>query len=176
MKTFRQLIESIESGDIKYDSYRKAIKDKFDIDINDFKNNKVSGGKGDKFKSKDITKFELKQILKGLEIEQEHTTDKLIALEVVLDHLEEFKKYYIPYLEDMEKLAKKGDSKKTKLDIAEETEFTNKQKEKISNFVKNYKGDFKDEDIHTFSDSLKLDKHEVEEYIYSIAREKLNEK
>jgi len=115
MKTFRQLIESMEDKNIKYERYRQAIKDKFDIDINDFKNNKVNGGKGDKFKNKDIIKFELKQILKGLEIEQEHTTDKLIALEIVLDHLEEFKNYYIPYLEDMEKLAKK-DSKKSSND------------------------------------------------------------
>jgi len=112
MKTFRQLIESRENENIKYDRYRQTIKDKFDIDINNFKNNKVNGGKGDEFKAKDIIKFELKQILKGIEIEQEHTTDKLIALEIVLDHLEEFKNYYIPYLEDMEKLAKK-DSKKS---------------------------------------------------------------
>jgi len=60
-------------------------------------------------------------------------------------------------------------------EAVEETEFTTEQKDKIKDFVKNYKGNFKDEDIHKFAGEIKLDKHEVEEYIYSIARDGLNE-
>jgi hypothetical protein len=55
----------------------------------------------------------------------------------------------------------------------EETEFSAEDKQKIKDFVMNYKGAFKDEDIHTFADKIGLDKHEVEEFIYDIARKEL---
>lgn len=58
-------------------------------------------------------------------------------------------------------------------EATEETAFTEEQKNKITDFVKNYQGDFKDEDIHAFADEIGLDKHEVEEFIYSIARNAL---
>lgn len=57
------------------------------------------------------------------------------------------------------------------IESLEERDFTPEQKAKIEAYVKNYKGDFKDEDIHNFADSIGLDKHEVEEYIYGMARE-----
>ena len=61
-------------------------------------------------------------------------------------------------------------------EVKEESEFTKEQKKKIKNFISNYKGDFKDEDVHNFAEKeLKLDVHEVEEYIYSIARKGLGE-
>ena len=109
MKTFRTLIENYQpttDNNKKLDEYRKAIKDKFGIDIEKFTNNKIKGGKSNSYTFKDLIKFDLKQIIKGIEIEQEHTADKYIALEITLDHLAEFKHYYIPYLEDMEKIAK----------------------------------------------------------------------
>jgi len=55
----------------------------------------------------------------------------------------------------------------------EESEFSAEQKNAIRKFILNYKGDFKDEDIHAFSEKIGLDKHEVEEFIYSIARKGL---
>ena len=56
----------------------------------------------------------------------------------------------------------------------EETDFTFDQKKSIENFIMNYKGPFKDEDVHSFADSIGLDKHEVEEYVYDLARKGLN--
>ena len=55
----------------------------------------------------------------------------------------------------------------------EERDFSPQQKQKIENFVLNYKGDFKDEDIHGLADEMGLEKPEVEEYIYGIARKEL---
>jgi hypothetical protein len=65
---------------------------------------------------------------------------------------------------DIDKLINLLESKK------EESEFSTEQKRKIKNFIADYKGDFNDEDIHRFSGEIGLDKHEVEEYIYSLAR------
>jgi hypothetical protein len=81
----------------KYETYRSAIKKDFGIDIKDFKD-QLKGGKSD---GKDITKYDLKQILMGIKIEQEHTTNKMMALEITMDHLEEIPDYYTR-LQDME--------------------------------------------------------------------------
>jgi mannose-6-phosphate isomerase-like protein (cupin superfamily) len=54
----------------------------------------------------------------------------------------------------------------------EETEFTQEQKDAIEEFVKEYKGDFEDDDLHAFAEELGLNVHEVEEYIYDMARNK----
>lgn len=53
----------------------------------------------------------------------------------------------------------------------EETNFTREQKQDIEAFISAYKGDFEDEDIHKFAEELGLDKSEVEEYIYDMARD-----
>jgi hypothetical protein len=84
----------------KFETYRSAIKKDFNIDIKDFKD-QLKGGKSD---GKDITKYDLKQILMGIKIEQEHTTNKMIALEITTDHLEEIPDYYTR-LQDMEEEA-----------------------------------------------------------------------
>ena len=57
-------------------------------------------------------------------------------------------------------------------EIKDEKDFSPEQKEKISTFVTNYKGDFKDEDIHKLSDEMGLETPEVEEFIYNMARMK----
>jgi len=57
----------------------------------------------------------------------------------------------------------------------EETEFSQEQKEMIEEFVKEYEGDFEDDDLHAFAEELGLNVHEVEEYIYNMAREGSNE-
>jgi hypothetical protein len=79
----------------KYETYRSAIKKDFGIDIKDFKDH-LKGGKSD---GKDITKYDLKQILMGIKIEQEHVSNKMIALEITTDHLEEIPDYYTRLIE-----------------------------------------------------------------------------
>ena len=64
--------------------------------------------------------------------------------------------------------AKKAD--KDDENVKQESDFTEKEKEKIQKFVSEYEGDFEDDDIHEFADKINLDKHEVEEYIYGLAR------
>ena len=58
------------------------------------------------------------------------------------------------------------------LETKQETEFSQEEKNTIRDFVSSYKGDFEDEDIHNLAGKLGLDKSEVEEYIYSLARNK----
>lgn len=79
----------------KFETYRTAIKKDYGIDIKDFKD-QLKGGKAD---GKDITKYDLKQILLGIKIEQEHTTNKMIALEITMDHLDEIPDYYTRLIE-----------------------------------------------------------------------------
>lgn len=57
----------------------------------------------------------------------------------------------------------------------QEADFTPEQKAKIEKFIKTYKGDFEDEDIHNLAEELGLDKSEVEEYIYGVARQGIPE-
>lgn len=75
---------------VKFETYRTAIKKDYGIDIKDFKD-QLKGGKAD---GKDITKYDLKQLLMGIKTEQEHTTNKMIALEITMDHLEKIPDYY----------------------------------------------------------------------------------
>lgn len=82
----------------KFDEYQKAIKDKFDIDITDFKP-KLKGAK-----PRNITDFQLAELLKGIKSEQEHTADTVIALEIATDHLSEIEDYYTR----LNKMEKKG--------------------------------------------------------------------
>ena len=82
----------------KWEKYRKEIKNKYNFDIDDFKQ-KLIGGKADKNK---ITDFKLSQLLKGIKIELEHTKKPIRAIEIVMDHLKENENYY-DYLEKMEK-------------------------------------------------------------------------
>ncbi len=82
----------------KFEEYRAAIKKAYGIDIKNFKNS-LKGGRAD---GQPITKYDLQQILMGIKIEQEHTTNKMTALEITTDHLEEIPDYYTR-LEKMEK-------------------------------------------------------------------------
>jgi len=58
----------------------------------------LKGGRAD---GMDITRYEFKELLVGIKVEREHTTDKYMALEIATDHLEEFPDYYTR-LEEME--------------------------------------------------------------------------
>jgi hypothetical protein len=51
----------------------------------------LQGGKGD---GKSPLEFDPDQIIKGMEVEKEHTDDPMAAIEIVLDHLSEDPEYY----------------------------------------------------------------------------------
>ena len=88
--------------DQKFETYRKAILKEQGIDIKKYRE-KLKGGRAD---GRDITRYELDELLMGIKVEREHTTDKYTALEIATDHLEEFPDYYTR-LEDMEEKAEK---------------------------------------------------------------------
>jgi len=93
----------------KFEEYRTAIKKAHGIDIKQFKDG-LKGGKAD---GKPIIKYDLQQLLMGIEVELEHTNNKMRALEISTDHLEEFPDYYTR-LEKMEKEAEKEIAEKAK--------------------------------------------------------------
>jgi hypothetical protein len=64
----------------------------------DYTGQRIPGGEGDDHK---IEEFDMEQMTKGVMVEFEHTDDVNVALEITIDHLSEFKKYYT-YLEKME--------------------------------------------------------------------------
>jgi len=78
----------------------------------------LHGGKGD---GKSPLNFDPKQIIMGLDVEREHTTDPLIAIEIVLDHLSENPEYYTamdtPEDSAQEEAAKDAESDKNLEDI-----------------------------------------------------------
>ncbi|MCU0554414.1 MAG: hypothetical protein MUF17_06575 [Syntrophales bacterium] len=84
----------------KFEDYRAAIQKAHGIDIKTFKQ-KLKGGRADTHK---VTDFDLDQLIMGIKVEQEHTTDKYTALEITMDHLEEIPDYYTR-LEEMEEKA-----------------------------------------------------------------------
>ena len=63
------------------------------MDVNDVDNDgdKLEGGIGDEG---DMMQYDPQEILKGIEVEMEHTKDPKIALEIAMDHLEELPDYY----------------------------------------------------------------------------------
>ena len=84
----------------KFEQYRAAIKKEHGIDIRNYKQ-KLKGGRAD---GKQVTDFDLDQLIMGIKVEQEHTTDKYTALEITTDHLQEFPDYYTR-LHEMEETA-----------------------------------------------------------------------
>ena len=61
----------------------------------------IEGGLAD---GKEPMQYDNQQIIKGMEVEMEHTDDPKIALEIAMDHLEEIPNYY-DHLDKMEKEA-----------------------------------------------------------------------
>ena len=84
----------------KFEEYRAAIKKAHGIDIRNYKQ-KLKGGRAD---GNQVTDFDLDQLIMGIKVEQEHTTDKYTALEITTDHLEEIPDYYTR-LHEMEETA-----------------------------------------------------------------------
>jgi len=64
---------------------------------------KLKGGRAD---GKPDSKYDKKQIEKGIKVEREHSPDEEIRKEISLDHLEEIPDYY-DRLDEMEEDAKK---------------------------------------------------------------------
>ncbi len=91
------IADSDSGRDATFQQYREAIQKEYGIDIKNFSET-LKGGRAD---SKDITKYNLIQLMMGIKVESEHTTNKMVALEVTMDHLEEFP-YYYTRLEKME--------------------------------------------------------------------------
>jgi endoglucanase Acf2 len=82
-----QLRQSVER---KFEEYRKVIKDSYQVDIKNFKD-QLKGGYAD---GKPVTNYDLKELLEGIKWEREHTGDSLLALEMAMDHLERIPNYY----------------------------------------------------------------------------------
>ena len=74
----------------KFEHYRQAIKDSFQIDIKNFKDS-LPGGVAD---GKPITAYALEELLVGIKFEREHSSNSFIALEIAMDHLERVPDYY----------------------------------------------------------------------------------
>lgn len=74
----------------KFELYRRVIKDAFQTDIKDFKDS-LKGGMAD---GKAVTAYDLEELLTGMKFEMEHTSDRFIALELAMDHLERIPDYY----------------------------------------------------------------------------------
>jgi hypothetical protein len=83
-------LELRQSLELKFEEYRTAIRELYRIDIKNFKD-KLPGGKAD---GKPITRYELKQLLSGINFERDHTADNMLALELAMDHLEVAPDYY----------------------------------------------------------------------------------
>ena len=74
----------------KFERYRAALNEAFQIDIRQFKD-RLKGGQGD---GKAVTDFELGELVEGIKVEREHTDDNALALELSMDHLERVPDYY----------------------------------------------------------------------------------
>ncbi|HEX9143015.1 MAG TPA: DUF5661 family protein [Candidatus Binatia bacterium] len=75
---------------VKFEQYRNAIRDAFQIDIKGFKDT-LRGGMAD---GKPVTHYDLEQLLTGIKVEREHTNNKFIALEIAMDHLARTPDFY----------------------------------------------------------------------------------
>jgi len=79
-----------QSVELKFEEYRTAIKNSYQVDIKNFKD-RIPGGMAD---GKAIINYDLKELLEGIKWEREHTNDSLLALEMAMDHLERIPDYY----------------------------------------------------------------------------------
>ena len=100
---------SAEDKGAKFERYRQAILKEHGIDIRKYKE-RLKVGRAD---GKDITRYDLDQLIRGIKVEREHTTDRMLALEIATDHLDEFPNYYT-LLEEMEEEAEKALKEKEK--------------------------------------------------------------
>lgn len=69
--------------------------------------NQIDGGLAKNMKVWEITTIPLKQILKGIKVQFQHTPDVSKAIEIALDHLYGEDKFYYTHLAKMEAENKK---------------------------------------------------------------------
>lgn len=105
----------------------------------------IPGGKAD---GKSPLEYDPDQIAMGLKIEMEHTDDPMKAVEIAMDHLEEFPDYYTR-LDKMEKDAK------AELGNTEEKPSDDEDKE-MTDMLLGYKS-------HNVGDEIESDEEEIEE-------------
>jgi hypothetical protein len=82
--------EPNQKMELRFGLYRETMRDAFGIDIKNFRE-RLTGGTAD---GKPITGYDLEELLTGIKFEMEHTTDRFIALEIAMDHLERVPDYY----------------------------------------------------------------------------------
>lgn len=87
--------EYLKSKSFEY-SYITDENEKWQIDNNQTSNS-MEGGLGD---NKKVDGFNFNEVLKGIQIEKEHTDKISQALEITIDHLSEFKDYYTNILKE----------------------------------------------------------------------------
>jgi hypothetical protein len=80
-------IEEVE--EIVYSLLSKSLDNDSEEDYDE--DEEIEGGLAD---DEDPEKYDLDQLLKGIEVEFEHTDDPEIAMEIAMDHLEEKDDYY----------------------------------------------------------------------------------
>jgi len=85
-----------ESGDMSYEAFANAVKEKYGYDVGDFGTHTGSG----LAKGKRIIDFNLKELLAGMEIEKEHTPDIRERLQISMDHLTEKPNSYYTLLKE----------------------------------------------------------------------------
>jgi hypothetical protein len=80
-----------------WEEYRRRLKQRHGIDIKKFKES-LKGGLS---AGHPIIDYNLDQLIMGVKVEQEHTKNKYLALEIAMDHLQEIPDYYTR-LDEME--------------------------------------------------------------------------
>lgn len=100
LQDYSGLIKSADqnNGD-KFETYRRRLLSVHNIDIDDFE----LIDKGGQAKPGEVTDYDLDQLIMGIEVEQEHTSDKKEALQIAMDHLFEIPDYYTHLIEMEEK-------------------------------------------------------------------------
>lgn len=91
--------EKVDPQDEKFQQYSDALK-KMRVNLLTWMNPQ-KGGRADK---REVLEFDLDQLLQGIKIEHEHTSDPDEALKIAMDHLSEIPDYYTR-LEKMEREA-----------------------------------------------------------------------
>ena len=82
-------VEEIE--EIVYSLLSERLDSDSEEDYDEESDEEIEGGLAD---GEDPEDYDLDQLLQGIEVEFEHTDDPEIALEIVMDHLEEKNDYY----------------------------------------------------------------------------------
>lgn len=124
---------SIDALKVDHEQLKK-LAEELDLDDIDNDGDQLEGGLAD---DADVMDFDKDQILRGIEVEMEHTNDPRIALEIAMDHLKEIPDYYT-HLEDMESEA--GVEEASRLEV--------KDDEEDNEYVDFYEGEiFEDENL-----------------------------